>query len=94
MKQEKRINIITPLNWQHHRFGWNYVVENMMSLQNDYGVDCFTNGTYHRFISNYNEVFNKKWLAFFHVTKSDPNLIYHLESNHVFYENLNYGKLN
>lgn len=88
MSLEKKINIKNLIDWKHHRFGWNYVVEKINQLQNDFGTLCYTNGTFAKFICNYEQIHIQNWIGFFHVTESDPHIIDHLSTNKILQKNL------
>lgn len=85
----KKVNVKNLVEWNHHRFGWNYVTDKLeKEFHTPYGIDLFTNGTFKKFIANYDECDRKSWLAFFHITPSDPFIDKHLSHNKNFHENL------
>lgn len=66
---KKKFNVLSPLNWSHHRGGWPFCVDELMNnIHNEKGIDFYTNG-----ITSIvqKEPLKKKWSAIFHVTPGE-----------------------
>lgn len=90
MAYDKKVRVHCPMDWNHHRFGWNYVVGNLReAFHTDLGIDLFTNGLFANMISAQTS-YEKPWIGFLHITPSDPGMTYHLDNNPAWHKSLEY----
>lgn len=69
MKYISKINLTSPVSWEHHRHGWKRVVDSFNILNNPNGTHFYS---YLEQIANRDETINEEWIGFFHNVPFHP----------------------